>query len=258
MNSDPFIERNGTLDSVATAFANKVLPHPGGPSRSCLMLLLRESRDRSKATTIREAKSLPAVSELRSYTTGTPFSALIPNLFSAARSFSSNLFMSTIFMWKVLNFNNSRFCRAWRINNSEPHDIVFTWIPGEQVIESKWDLKHVGNHQFTLRSVHNDEYLYTSKYKQMFSAWPSASGHAPGNQFVFTWRDKGVVVKEAMWTLKKIDGNFYSIKNQFYDTFLSVETKKYDKDRRHVYSIDVTVQEENVGSNAQWQLMKCT
>lgn len=31
-NSDPFIAKNGTLPSVATAFASKVFPHPGGPS----------------------------------------------------------------------------------------------------------------------------------------------------------------------------------------------------------------------------------
>ena len=31
MNSDPFIDRNGTLDSVATALAKSVLPQPGGP-----------------------------------------------------------------------------------------------------------------------------------------------------------------------------------------------------------------------------------
>ena len=31
-NSDPFIDKNGTLDSLATAFANIVLPHPGGPN----------------------------------------------------------------------------------------------------------------------------------------------------------------------------------------------------------------------------------
>lgn len=31
INSDPFIVRNGTLDSVATAFASNVLPQPGGP-----------------------------------------------------------------------------------------------------------------------------------------------------------------------------------------------------------------------------------
>jgi hypothetical protein len=31
-NSDPAMARNGTLASVATALANSVLPHPGGPS----------------------------------------------------------------------------------------------------------------------------------------------------------------------------------------------------------------------------------
>lgn len=31
--SDPDIVKNGTLDSPATAFANKVLPVPGGPTR---------------------------------------------------------------------------------------------------------------------------------------------------------------------------------------------------------------------------------
>lgn len=31
MNSDPFIDRNGTFDSVATALAKSVLPQPGGP-----------------------------------------------------------------------------------------------------------------------------------------------------------------------------------------------------------------------------------
>lgn len=30
-NSDPAIDRNGTPASAATAFANKVLPIPGGP-----------------------------------------------------------------------------------------------------------------------------------------------------------------------------------------------------------------------------------
>ena len=30
--SDPEIERNGTLASPATALANRVLPHPGGPT----------------------------------------------------------------------------------------------------------------------------------------------------------------------------------------------------------------------------------
>jgi hypothetical protein len=30
-NSDPFIERNGTPASAATALANNVLPIPGGP-----------------------------------------------------------------------------------------------------------------------------------------------------------------------------------------------------------------------------------
>lgn len=32
INSEPFIVKNGTLASVATAFASKVLPQPGGPS----------------------------------------------------------------------------------------------------------------------------------------------------------------------------------------------------------------------------------
>lgn len=32
MNSEPFIDRKGTLASVATALASKVLPQPGGPS----------------------------------------------------------------------------------------------------------------------------------------------------------------------------------------------------------------------------------
>ena len=32
-NSDPFIERKGTVDSAASALANKVFPHPGGPVR---------------------------------------------------------------------------------------------------------------------------------------------------------------------------------------------------------------------------------
>lgn len=32
-NSEPAIARNGTWASVATAFANKVLPQPGGPSK---------------------------------------------------------------------------------------------------------------------------------------------------------------------------------------------------------------------------------
>ena len=31
MNSDPFIERKGTFDSLATALASMVLPQPGGP-----------------------------------------------------------------------------------------------------------------------------------------------------------------------------------------------------------------------------------
>ena len=34
MNSEPFIARKGKLASVATAFANIVFPHPGGPKRS--------------------------------------------------------------------------------------------------------------------------------------------------------------------------------------------------------------------------------
>lgn len=34
MNSDPFMVRNGTLASVATALANNVLPQPGGPNKS--------------------------------------------------------------------------------------------------------------------------------------------------------------------------------------------------------------------------------
>ena len=33
MNSDPFIDKNGTFDSLATALANMVLPHPGGPNK---------------------------------------------------------------------------------------------------------------------------------------------------------------------------------------------------------------------------------
>ena len=33
-NSDPEMEKNGTLDSPATAFASMVLPVPGGPTRS--------------------------------------------------------------------------------------------------------------------------------------------------------------------------------------------------------------------------------
>lgn len=33
INSEPFIARKGTLASVATAFANRVLPQPGGPRR---------------------------------------------------------------------------------------------------------------------------------------------------------------------------------------------------------------------------------
>ncbi len=32
-NSDPDIEKNGTFDSPATAFASIVLPVPGGPTR---------------------------------------------------------------------------------------------------------------------------------------------------------------------------------------------------------------------------------
>lgn len=32
INSDPFIDKNGTFASVATAFANSVLPQPGGPN----------------------------------------------------------------------------------------------------------------------------------------------------------------------------------------------------------------------------------
>ena len=32
--SDPAIERNGTAASVATAFANNVLPVPGGPTNN--------------------------------------------------------------------------------------------------------------------------------------------------------------------------------------------------------------------------------
>ncbi|CAD6241498.1 GSCOCG00009294001-RA-CDS, partial [Cotesia congregata] len=34
INSEPFIDKNGTFASVATAFASIVLPHPGGPSTS--------------------------------------------------------------------------------------------------------------------------------------------------------------------------------------------------------------------------------
>lgn len=34
INSEPFIVRKGTFASVATAFASKVLPQPGGPSNS--------------------------------------------------------------------------------------------------------------------------------------------------------------------------------------------------------------------------------
>ena len=33
MNSDPFIDKKGTLDSLATALASIVLPQPGGPVR---------------------------------------------------------------------------------------------------------------------------------------------------------------------------------------------------------------------------------
>lgn len=33
INSEPFIVRNGTLASVATALASNVLPQPGGPNR---------------------------------------------------------------------------------------------------------------------------------------------------------------------------------------------------------------------------------
>lgn len=32
MNSDPFIDKNGTEASVATAFASSVFPQPGGPN----------------------------------------------------------------------------------------------------------------------------------------------------------------------------------------------------------------------------------
>lgn len=32
INSDPFIDRNGTEASVATAFARRVFPQPGGPN----------------------------------------------------------------------------------------------------------------------------------------------------------------------------------------------------------------------------------
>lgn len=31
MNSEPFIDKNGTLASVAIALARRVFPHPGGP-----------------------------------------------------------------------------------------------------------------------------------------------------------------------------------------------------------------------------------
>ncbi|KYM82193.1 hypothetical protein ALC53_07341 [Atta colombica] len=34
INSEPFINRKGTLASVATALASNVLPHPGGPKTS--------------------------------------------------------------------------------------------------------------------------------------------------------------------------------------------------------------------------------
>lgn len=34
MNSEPFIVKNGTPASVATALASKVLPQPGGPNKS--------------------------------------------------------------------------------------------------------------------------------------------------------------------------------------------------------------------------------
>ena len=33
MNSEPFIDKNGTFDSFATALANMVLPQPGGPNK---------------------------------------------------------------------------------------------------------------------------------------------------------------------------------------------------------------------------------
>lgn len=33
MNSEPFIVKNGTPASVATAFANNVFPQPGGPNK---------------------------------------------------------------------------------------------------------------------------------------------------------------------------------------------------------------------------------
>ena len=54
------------------------------------------------ATAIRVVSKRPAVSVLRSYTTGTPRPGGIPRRCSAARSFSSKLLVSIIFIWKVL------------------------------------------------------------------------------------------------------------------------------------------------------------
>ena len=47
INSDPFMERKGTFDSVAMALASIVFPQPGGPvnkapaSRDCIAMVLQ-------------------------------------------------------------------------------------------------------------------------------------------------------------------------------------------------------------------------
>tara|TARA_B110000285_G_C14922370_1_gene513236 strand:- start:3 stop:221 length:219 start_codon:yes stop_codon:yes gene_type:complete len=41
--SDPEIEKNGTFDSPATAFASRVFPVPGGPTNSAPLGILAPS-----------------------------------------------------------------------------------------------------------------------------------------------------------------------------------------------------------------------
>jgi 1-phosphatidylinositol phosphodiesterase len=132
---------------------------------------------------------------------------------------------------------------------------VFTWIPGSQVIEGKWDLKHIGNQQYTLRNTQTNEYLYTSSYKENRPSWPaSLTGSASFPHYVFTWRPKSIVM-EGTWLLKKRD-KFYEIINVYHDTILSVGTNRYDKDRRLVYSIDG--RKSSATDEAQhWQITRC-